>query len=229
MCIVCCWIQKSVENILSEFLFKICLQSIIYGWFRHQKQINASFSCWRNRSVIEQSAAFHLWVVSVHSKHDTWHMTHEPWAVATTWAKRLLIPTSRLGAYSRTSQLIHWGWYVSGAWGVIIYSAGICECWPTYQWTNASASVCNEAVLCYKTFPCSKYFLFYSITDIFDNKINNLALWYINFIAQHFSVRLRTSGMWAIAIVKNNNHKSMQHYCINFEVVQFFHSKCLRS
>ena len=104
-------------------------------------------------------------------------------------------------------------------WGVIIYSAGICECWPTYQWTNASASVCNEAVLCYKTFPCSKYFLFYSITDIFDNKINNLALWYINFIAQHFSVRLRTSGMWAIAIVKNNNHKSMQHYCINFEVV----------
>ena len=99
-------------------------------------------------------------------------------------------------------------------WGVIIYSAGICECWPTYQWTNASASVCNEAVLCYKTFPCSKYFLFYSITDIFDNKINNLALWYINFIAQHFSVRLRTSGMWTIAIVKNNNHKSMQHYCI---------------
>ena len=74
--VVCCWIQKSVENILSEFLFKICLQSIIYGWFRHQKQINASFSCWKNRSVIEQSAAFHLWVVSVHSKHDTWHMSH---------------------------------------------------------------------------------------------------------------------------------------------------------
>ena len=166
------------------------------------------------------------WVCTANMTHDTWHMSH---GHHLDQDKRLLIPTSRLGAYSRTSQLIHWGWYVSWACGVIIYSAGICECWPTYQWTNASASVCNEAVLCYKTFPCSKYFLFYSITDIFDNKINNLALWYINFIAQHFSVRLRTSEMWAIAIVKNNNHKSMQHYCINFEVVQFFHSKCLRS
>ena len=226
MCVVCCWIQKSVENILSEFLFKICLQSIIC-----LVQTSKTNQCFFQllEEQISHWAVSSFSLVSGECAQQTWHMTHEPWAMATTWAKRLPKPTSRIKNRSIFQNQSTHSLRIMCIWGVIIYSAGICECWPTYQWTNASASVCNEAVLCYKTFPCSKYFLFYSITDIFDNKINNLALWYINFIAQHFSVRLRTSGMWAIAIVKNNNHKSMQHYCINFEVVQFFHSKCLRS
>lgn len=78
-CVVCCWIQKSVENILSEFLFKICLQSII--WLVQTSKTNQCFF-----QLLEEQISH--WAVSSFSlvsgecAQQTWHMTHDTWAMS---------------------------------------------------------------------------------------------------------------------------------------------------